>query len=179
MHLGIWHQVLKDKYIPHTPVITWLCLADPSVLSGSQTWNNLINALPLLVHWLALKPRSRVSIITGKVEILGLGKGFFLSTELINHLNEHQVFYLYQARSAPTLGTFYTKWLNYLELGLEGELTDEWESYRHRLIDASITLSKEQDELRWTGGDCTGILSTRNVYNALAAELWKNINGGM
>jgi len=64
-------------------------------------------------------------------------------------------------------------------LGLEGELTDEWESYRHWLIDAGITLSKEQDELRWIGGDCTGILSTRNVYNALAAELWQNINGGV
>jgi hypothetical protein len=47
------------------------------------------------------------------------------------------------------------------------------------LIDAGIALSEAQDELRWTGGDCTGILSTRNVYNALAAELWQNINGGM
>jgi hypothetical protein len=112
-------------------VITWLRSADPSLLSGSQTWKNLINALPLLVHWLAWKPGSGVSIITGKDEILGMGKGSFLSTELIKHLNEHQVFYLYQARSAPTLGTNYTKWLNSLELGLEGELTYEWESYRH------------------------------------------------
>jgi len=63
-------------------------------------------------------------------------------------------------------------------LGLEGELTDEWERYRHRLIDACIVFSEAQDELRWTGGDCIGILSTRNIYNALAAELWQNIIGG-
>jgi hypothetical protein len=96
MHPRIWQRVLKDKYFPHTSVITWLRSADPSVLSGSQTWKNLINALPLLVHWLAWKPGSGVvSIITGKDVILGLDKGSFLSTELINHLNDHQVFFLF------------------------------------------------------------------------------------
>jgi hypothetical protein len=50
--------------------------------------------------------------------------------------------------------------------------------YRKRLIDAGIALSEAQDELKWTGGDCTGILSTRNVYNAWQLKIWqKNIGG--
>jgi hypothetical protein len=64
MHSGIWQQVLKDKYFPHTYVIMWFRSTDPSVHYGSQTWKNLINALPLLVHWLAWKPGFGVSIIT-------------------------------------------------------------------------------------------------------------------
>jgi len=74
--------------------------------------------------------------------ILGLDKGSFLSTEMINHLNGHHVFYLYQARSASTIGTFYTNWLTCVELGLKGELANEWERYRKRLIDAGIALSE-------------------------------------
>jgi hypothetical protein len=45
MHPGIWQRVLKDKYFPHLSVISWLRSADPSSLSGSQTWKNLLNAL--------------------------------------------------------------------------------------------------------------------------------------
>jgi hypothetical protein len=175
---GIWQRVLKDKYYPHLLVSSWLHSAEPLALNGSQTWKNLINALPLLVHWLAWKPGSGFSIITGKDMILGMDRGSFLSAELIKHLNDHHVYYLFQARSATTVGTCYTKWLSCVELGLEGVMADEWETYRKRLIDVGIALTEASDELKWTGGDCTGILTTKNVYNALATKLWhKNIGG--
>jgi ribonuclease HI len=138
-----------------------------------------LNALPLLLHWLAWKPGAGSSIITGKDEILGLGKRSFLSAELINLLNNNQVYFLYQARKASVQGTICTNWLDSRDLGLVGDLAMEWEHYRQNLIETGITLSNSQDELRWTGGDCTGLLTTKNVYNALSAELWKNIIGGV
>jgi hypothetical protein len=75
---------LKDKYFPHLLVISWLCSAEPLSSSGSQTWKNLLNAPPLLVHSLAWKPGAGVSIMIGKDEILGMGKGSFLSMALIS-----------------------------------------------------------------------------------------------
>jgi len=56
-------------------------------------------------------------------------------------------------------------------LGLVGELSYEWERYIQCLIDAGIATLENQDELRWIGGDCTVIITTKNVYNALAAKL--------
>jgi ribonuclease HI len=47
------------------------------------------------------------------------------------------------------------------------------------LIDAGISLTDALDELRWTGGDGTGYLTTKNVYNALATKLWQKNNGGV
>jgi hypothetical protein len=84
MHPRIWQRVLKDKYFPNLSVISWLCSAEPSSLSGSQNWKNLLNALPLLVHWLVWKLGIGVSILIGKDEILGMGKGSFLSLDLIS-----------------------------------------------------------------------------------------------
>jgi len=95
MQPAIWKRVLKYKYFSHTPVIPWLRSVIPVVQYGSQYWKNLINALPLLVHWLAWKPRSGVDIIIGKNAILGLDMGSFISQELIMFLNDHQVVFIF------------------------------------------------------------------------------------
>jgi len=178
MQSGIWQRVLKDKYFPHNLVISWLRSVVLVVQFGSQTWKNIINALPLLVHWLAWKPLSGVDIIIGKDVILGLGVGYFLSQELIQHLNDHQVVFLFQARSASAIGSLCSNWLTCDDLGLEGDLVVEWEGYKKRLIDADIALIGTKDELIWTGGDETWILTTRNVYNAPVAEIWEKNKSG-
>jgi len=98
MVLGIWHRVLKDKYLSHLSVVSWFCTVDPAFISGSSTWRNLVNALPLLLHWLAWKPGAGSSITVGKDEILGLGKRSFLSPELISLINSKHVHFLYQAK---------------------------------------------------------------------------------
>jgi hypothetical protein len=129
-----------------------LCYDVPTTHTGSQTWRNLLNALPLIVHWLAWKPWSGDSIIMGKDEILGMGNASYLSTELIKHLNDNKVYYLYQVRRVTAHGTFCTNSLTNFDLGLVGDLALEWDHFRHGLIEAVIALSDSQDELRWTGG---------------------------
>jgi hypothetical protein len=179
MHLEIWQRVLKDKYFPNLSVISWLHSAEPSSLSRSQNWKNLLNALPLLVHWLVWKPGTGVSILIGKDEILRMGKGSFLSLDLISQLNEKHVYYLFQARRALNVGVTYASWLNSIELGLVVDLAIEWERYILLLIDAGISLTDAIDQLMWTGGDGSGYLTTMYVYNALVVELWQKNNGGV
>jgi hypothetical protein len=173
MQPGIWNRVLKDKYLPHLPVITWLRSAVPSSRVGSQTWKNLLNALPLLVRWLAWKPGNGADILVGKDVILGMGNDAFLSNALIQHLNEQQVHYLYQARGAIATGLTVANWVTSTDLGLSGTLATEWENYRIHLTVAGISPTDDYDEIRWTGGDGTCIITTKNIYNALAAELWQ------
>jgi len=101
---------------------------------------------------MAWKPEVGVSIMTGKDEILGMGKGSYLSMDLITHLNEHHVYYLYQVRRALAARMICSNWLNSIDLGQVGDLPAEWERYKLQLIDAGISLSDTQDELRWMGG---------------------------
>jgi len=101
----------------------------------------LLHALPLLVHWLAWKTGAGDAILIGKDEIMGMGKGSFLSMTLISHLNEHHVHYLLQARRAPVTGLTCATWVNSIELVLAGDLTSEWERHRLLLIDAGISLT--------------------------------------
>jgi hypothetical protein len=64
------------------------------------------------------------------------------------------------------------------ELGLEGDLAVEWESYRRKLIDTRIFLVDRQDELLWNEGDSSGQISVKNVYEALSNKIWRYKIGG-
>jgi hypothetical protein len=174
MHPGIWKRVLKDKYSSHISVSTWLCSSSTVTSFGSQTWKNLLNSLPLIVHWLACKPGVDDSAIVGKDEILGMGKDSILTAELITVLNSKNVFFLFQASCAPKQGSNCSNWFVRTKLGLEGDHTSTWDRYRVRLIGVGISISDRWDELRWTGGDSSGMITKKNVYNALIAKLWKN-----
>jgi hypothetical protein len=55
-------------------------------------------------------------------------------------------------------------------LNLCGEVAAEWLCYTTALRTAGISLNENSDELRWTGGDATGIISVKNLYNALIAQ---------
>ena len=138
MQSGIWNRVLKDKYLPHLPVITWLRSTAPSARVGSQTWKNLLNALPLLVRWLSWKPRNGADILVSKDAILGTGDDDFLSNALIQHLNEQHVHYLYQARGAITTWLTIANWVTSTDLGLSSTLATKWENYRIHLSVAGI-----------------------------------------
>jgi hypothetical protein len=144
MQNGIWKRVIKDKYFPHISVTTWLRSSSPVSSFGSQTWKNLLNTLPLIMHWLAWKPGSGDSIIVGKDELLGLGKDSILSADLISYLNNKNVYFLYQASRVSPQGSICSNWLDSSDLGLEGDLAAEWEWYRRSLIGSGIQLTKER-----------------------------------
>jgi hypothetical protein len=70
---GIWHRVIKDKYLPHCSVATWLRSASHRTTVASQIWKNLLKSLHIITHWLSWKPGTGHSVLIGKDLILGLG----------------------------------------------------------------------------------------------------------
>jgi hypothetical protein len=172
MKQGIWQSVLKDKYFPHVPVWTWLRSVEPAHPFGSQTWKNLCNTLPIILHWLAWKPGSGHSIIVGKDVILGMGQEAFLSQDLVSCLNKKGIHFLYQASRQRMGAATGTRWINSAELDLAEPLAEEWDCYRQSLIESGISLGEKQDELIWIGGDKSGNISVKNIYEALSNSLW-------
>jgi hypothetical protein len=59
------------------------------------------------------------------------------------------------------------RWLHSSSLQLHDPLAKEWDAFASSLNSAGISLSNEQDTLLWAGGDGSGSLSVRNVYEAL------------
>jgi hypothetical protein len=57
-------------------------------------------------------------------------------------------------------------------------MVDEWDSYRRHLIDSGIKLVDRPDELIWIGGDNSGQISVKNVYEALSNKIWNYKIGG-
>jgi len=52
-------------------------------------------------------------------------------------------------------------------------LAVEWDYYRQSLIELGISLGEKMDELIWVGGDNSGNISIKNIYEALLNSLWK------
>jgi hypothetical protein len=59
-----------------------------------------------------------------------------------------------------------------LRVGTSGSLAIEWNSFCKALIDSGIHLQPRDDFLIWTGGDHSGILTVKNVYNAMEKKFW-------
>jgi len=100
----IWHKVLKDKYLPHSTVVTWLRSAILRTHNTSNTWRILVKYLDLITHCLSWSPSSGHSIHIGEDEILGMGLNSILSPDLITTLKQQNIYFLYQEKGAGRLG---------------------------------------------------------------------------
>jgi hypothetical protein len=105
---------------------------------------------------------------------LGLDNSSLLSLELRGALKACNITFLYQASAQTSLGFITNQWKSSEELELTGYLAVEWLTYCKELILSGIQLQPIDDLLIWTGGDHSGVLTVRNVYNALAREYWPN-----
>jgi hypothetical protein len=79
MKPGLWKRVIKEKYILHGSVLSWLQSAEAFSSFGSQSWKNTCNTLPMILHWMAWNPGSGHSILVGRDAILGMAQDYFLS----------------------------------------------------------------------------------------------------
>ena len=52
MKIGLWKRVIKDKYIPHDSILSWLRSVDTFSYFGSQSWKNIRNTLLVILHWM-------------------------------------------------------------------------------------------------------------------------------
>jgi hypothetical protein len=169
---GLWHRVLKDKYLNTSSVVAWLRCSPVKPHDSSITWHSLLNSLHVVTHWMAWKWGSGISIRLGEDVILGLGNQSFLSTGLIASLRQRGIHFLYQAKGSGRPGAVLDHWKSNSDLGLVGVEAAEWVRLCRELVSAGITLTDCSDTLIWTGGDNSGNISAKNAYDALASKTW-------
>jgi hypothetical protein len=116
MKPGIWSKVIKAKYFPQLPVLFWLRSASERPTVCSQTWKHLLTTLPIILHWLSWAPGNGHLIEVGRDSLLGLGKLAMLSTDLLKHLHQKNLFFLYQFISSHSGGLLSDRWLSSEEI---------------------------------------------------------------
>jgi hypothetical protein len=146
--------------------------------TASQTWKNILKALPVIVHWLSWSPGSGQAILLGRDLILGLGRHSLLSPELLCVLKQRNITFLFQARGEVCTAYLDSYWKYSGELGLSGDLENEWDCYCSYLSGVGIQLQDREDELKWSGGDKLGELTVKNVYRDVAEINWQQTIGG-
>jgi hypothetical protein len=167
----IWDWVIKENYLPYVSVATWLRSAQVIQPLASHFWKNLMNSLPLIIHWLSWKPENGYSILIGLDKILGIGNTTILSQELLLALKIQNIHYLYQTKAQSSWGYISDQWRSNEDLGLSGILALEWKTYIRALIYSGVQLRSGKDILLWTGGDQSRFIQAKIVYNALALKL--------
>jgi hypothetical protein len=166
MKEGLWHRVIIDKYLRSCSVVGWLRTVTTSSTRGSHVWKYLLKSIHILLHWIAWYPGLGDSILVGRDYILGMGDKAILSDDLILELNGRGVYFLSQASCEQCLGITGTKWHTSEDLGLGGRLAFEWTCFRKDIILNGILLSRRPDELRWSGGNASGVITVKNLYEA-------------
>jgi hypothetical protein len=118
------------------------------------------------------------SILIGKDCILGMGDATILSGDLISSLNLKGVHYLYQANFEPRPRMICSNWITSDELDLEGQLASKWKNFRCALINTGVQLLMRPEKLKWMGGDSSGLISVKNVYEATEKKKQNFVIGG-
>ena len=108
---GIWHKIIKNKYLHNSTIINWFCSATFKHNSASRICNNLLKSVHLITHWLSWLPGSGHLISISKDHILGMGDRAILSEELIDHLHIKKISVLAQATTHQSTPDYYGKWI--------------------------------------------------------------------
>jgi len=136
---GIWHRVIKYKYLPHTTIISWFRSHTFQQRSASSIWGRLLKSIHLINHWLRWNPRSGKLIEIGGDRILGMGEKSFLS-ENFPSLHCKNIFSLAQAKRTGDKTFSSIPWLKSNEIGLSSALATEWDIFKKALIDSGAYL---------------------------------------
>jgi hypothetical protein len=103
-------------------------------------------------------------ITLGKDYIMGLRDMCLLSRELIEHLRKARISVLAQAIKVHNYVDSFGNWIDSKDLGLSRNLAVEWDLYLKALFGAGVNIRDSPDQLLWTGGNSSGILSVKNAY---------------
>jgi hypothetical protein len=131
-------------------------------LSASIFWRGLMKTTQWITQWLSWSLGRGQLIEIGRDHILGMGNLAILSPSLIEALKERKYLFLHQVRSTVE-NRSNTVWLTNEDLNLHEELGKEWNLFRKNLIDFGALIQDREDELIWTGGDNSGIITVKNI----------------
>jgi hypothetical protein len=173
--------VIKENYLPFITVKNWLRSISFHQPSASKIWNSLLKYVPLITNLLSSKPGTGHHVALGRDIILGMGSSSFLSLPLLIVLRKKHFSVLAQVWRIHGQDSLLSTWINILDMDLTGDLAAEWDHFGRALQASGVSLSENEDEILWIGGDSSGSLSKKNVYAALISTLnqlmltgWRN-----
>jgi len=167
---SIWNRIIADKYLGSRPLASWIRLPVFQLRSVSSFWKGLVSSIPVILHWLVWIPGNGMEIRIGSDKVLGLGDRSLLSCDLRSHLRLNNFTQLAHILKQPGGRALPDNWLDSGDLNLSDPSAAEWNLHISALKEAGITLSSRPDSLRWAGGDSTGNLTVRNLYDALLKQ---------
>jgi hypothetical protein len=144
---GIWHRVIKDKYLAHKTVTNWLRSSSFTQKASSKIWSGLLTSMHLILHWLSWDLGSGQLISLGNDRILGLDALSVLSQSLVIAFNQKHIYSIAQAINLYDSHHLCNYWLKSSDLDLSRDLASEWDQYRRALIDSDILLQDRVDML--------------------------------
>jgi hypothetical protein len=128
-------------------------------------------SVPLLKNWIAWFMGTGSIILVGLDPFVGSGPSFRLSSRLIRHLHYLNIFSLAHINHTSSLNSSRSHdWLTHSDLGLEGDLASEWDSYISMLICNSVSISNEANTISWTCNKALGAFIVKFSYEALVGE---------
>jgi hypothetical protein len=172
---GIWHSIIKDKYLSHYTVSSWLLTDTTTTRAVSLFWKNLTKSKDWLTRGLCWQSGSGHSITLGRDRILGLGDATILPPQLIAQLHSKNIWYLYQARDRSISASLPDRWISNDTLELSAELAPLWNTFCSALALVGIHLNELDDQLQWSRGDHSSNLTVQNVYTEITHTLWQLI----
>jgi ribonuclease HI len=98
---------------------------------------------------------------------VGLDEKSLLHSDLRLKLGSSNYFNLAHVRTLTDNPSWPDNWLRSSDLNLDGRWASEWNRFSTALKSVGISLTEEPDSLLWTGGDGSGLLTVKNLYEAL------------
>lgn len=95
---SLWGRVMATKYIPGLSFVEWFRRPQKLVANSSIGWKALVGAFPLIGDWTVWQIGNGKSVRIGANPWLGAGAGYKLFEELIEYLNDHGIFSIWDAK---------------------------------------------------------------------------------
>ena len=134
----LWNEVIIKIYLQKKTMEDWLRKEKKNWVGSSYLWRALTSSLPVITTWLVWKPRNGKEVCLGEDPMVGYYIFNKLSSNPIMTLKAQGLHFSTQAEVINVEETNHTSWKKVENLGLEGEIKQEWTNYRKGLIGAGI-----------------------------------------
>ena len=162
---GIWHNIIKNKYIGCESLEDLDSLNWNDGPKRSCIWNGFGMVWPKIRENLRWYFGNGAKILTGCRKLRGLENSVPLNDDIIQMLNQKGVFYLQQSILDLDFGV--PRWKDASQMGLDSRWDAKWNRYINLLTSLGICTSVEGDRITWCGSKKMDGLSVRGIYSSL------------
>jgi hypothetical protein len=132
-----------------------------------------MSTMPIILRWTTWTVGCGKQITLGLDAFVGGNDSCFLSTSLISHLHNLNIYSLAQA-ALPNGSTHSTVWIDSKHLKLSGDLALEWDNFILALRTNGISLNESCDKLVWSWNRALGTVTVKLAYQSI---LFSNLKG--